>query len=130
MMESNTKTWRLGSRRRRVQNGIPESFIRSTGMVAKIDQTNVYLNARRRKAASFAEFGTRKCVTLVNDEEQLMQRTEKREREEGKFVPVSAVNQMRANFVAPELEDGFTVLEFPELPERDSREHIKNIKTG
>jgi len=95
-----------------------------------LDQTNVYLNARRRKAASFAEFGTRKCVTLVNDEEQLMQRTEKREREEGKFVPVSAVNQMRANFVAPELEDGFTVLEFPELPEKDSREAIKHIKTG
>merc|ERR1740120_237801 len=93
-----------------------------------LDQTNVYLNARRRKAAAFREFGTRRCVTIVNDEEQLQQRTEKREREEGKFVPVHAVQQMRANFVAPELEDGFTVLEFPELPERDSREAIGGIR--
>jgi len=95
-----------------------------------LDQTNVYQNARRRKAAAFGEFGTRRCVTIVNDEEQLQQRTEKREREEGKFVPVHAVNQMRANFVAPELEDGFNALDFPELPERDSRERISNIKSG
>mmetsp|Transcript_46707 Transcript_46707/g.99918 ORF Transcript_46707/g.99918 Transcript_46707/m.99918 type:complete len:497 (-) Transcript_46707:303-1793(-) len=95
-----------------------------------LDQTNVYQNARRRKAGSFSEFGTRKCVTIVNDEEQLQQRTEKREREEGKFVPVHAVNQMRANFVAPELEDGFTELEWPELPETDSRQAIGNIKAG
>merc|ERR1719330_2221934 len=95
-----------------------------------LDQTNVYQNARRRKASSFADFGTRRCVTIVNDEDQLQQRTEKREREEGKFVPVHAVNQMRSNFVAPELEDGFTVLEFPELPEKDSREAISAIKSS
>lgn len=95
-----------------------------------LDQTNVYQNARRRKASSFADFGTRRCVTIVNDEDQLQQRTEKREREEGKFVPVHAVNQMRSNFVAPELEDGFTVLEFPELPEKDSREAISAIKAS
>merc|ERR1719262_590016 len=78
-----------------------------------LDQTNVYKNARRRKAAAFKDFGERKCVTIVNDEETLAQRTEKREREEGKFVPVSAVQEMRANFVAPELEDGFTHIEWP-----------------
>merc|ERR1712039_526728 len=86
-----------------------------------LDQTNVYKNARRRKSGAFKDFGKRICVTIVNDEEVLAQRTEKREREEGKFVPVSAVNEMRANFVAPELEDGFTSIEFPELPEAEAK---------
>merc|ERR1719486_244932 len=95
-----------------------------------LDQTNVYKNARRRKAGAFKEFGTRRCVTIVNDEETLAQRTEKREREEGKFVPVEAVNQMRANFVAPELDDGFTHLEWPELPEREACQQIREIKGG
>merc|ERR1719277_2846739 len=93
-----------------------------------LDQTNVYKNARQRKAAAFKDFGTRTCVTIVNDEETLAQRTDKREREEGKYVPVEAVNQMRSNFIAPELEDGFTDIVFPELPEGESRAAIGNIK--
>jgi len=95
-----------------------------------LDQTNVYQNARRRKAASFQDFGKRICVTIVNDEETLATRTDKREREEGKYVPVSAVNQMRSNFVAPELEDGFTELEFPEMPETDARQMINEVKSA
>eukprot|EP00928_Gymnodinium_smaydae_P071831 TRINITY_DN55313_c0_g1_i1.p1 TRINITY_DN55313_c0_g1~~TRINITY_DN55313_c0_g1_i1.p1 ORF type:complete len:514 (-),score=94.72 TRINITY_DN55313_c0_g1_i1:180-1637(-) len=95
-----------------------------------LDQTNVYKNARRRKAAAFADFGTRVCCTIVNDEEQLAKRTEKREREEGKYVPVQVVNQMRANFAAPDLDDGFTELEWPELPEKDSRDAIWQIQNG
>lgn len=95
-----------------------------------LDQTNVYKNARRRKAGAFANFGKRICVTIINDEETLSQRTEKREREEGKFVPVEAVNEMRANFAAPELEDGFTDLEWPELPERDARAMMREIQQG
>merc|ERR1719262_943663 len=46
-----------------------------------LDQTNVYKNARRRKTSSFQNFGIRRCVTMVTDEETLQQRTEKRERE-------------------------------------------------
>jgi len=95
-----------------------------------LDQTNVYQNARRRKAASFQDFGKRICVTIVNDEDTLASRTDKREREEGKYVPVSAVNSMRGNFVAPELEDGFTELEWPEMPESDARQAINEIRTG
>merc|ERR1719343_1410949 len=95
-----------------------------------LDQTNVYKNARQRKASAFKDFGKRTCVTLVNDEEQLAQRTDKREREEGKYVPVQAVNQMRANFVCPELEDGFTELEWPELPETEARQRINEIRDG
>merc|ERR1719453_2757412 len=36
-----------------------------------LDQTNVYKNARRRKAAMFGNFGTRVLVNLVTDEETL-----------------------------------------------------------
>lgn len=95
-----------------------------------LDQTNVYKNARQRKAQAFKDFGKRTCVTLVNDEEQLAQRTDKREREEGKYVPVQAVNQMRANFACPELEDGFTELEWPELPETEAKKRINEIRDG
>merc|ERR1740121_2227776 len=35
---------------------------------------------------------------------------------------------MRSNFIAPELEDGFTDIVFPELPEGESRSAIGNIK--
>jgi len=94
-----------------------------------LDQTNVYKNARTRKATAFKDFGTRICMTIVNDEETLATRTDKREREEGKFVPVHAVNEMRANFSEPALEDGFTELCWPELPERDSKEAISKIRT-
>jgi heterogeneous nuclear ribonucleoprotein U-like protein 1 len=95
-----------------------------------LDQTNVYKNARQRKAAAFKDFGKRVCVTIVNDEEQLAYRTDKREREEGKYVPVEAVNQMRSNFACPELEDGFTELEWPELPETDARQMVTQIRAG
>jgi len=95
-----------------------------------LDQTNVYKSARARKASAFQDFGKRICVTIVTDEDTLAQRTDKREKEEGKFVPVQAVNQMRANFVAPELEDGFTDIVYPELPERDARQTIQQVKSG
>jgi len=94
-----------------------------------LDQTNVYKNARRRKAAAFQDFGTRRCVTIVNDEETLAQRTEKREREEGKFVPLEAIGQMRANFAAPELEDGFTAIDWPEIPQKDAQQRISEIRS-
>merc|ERR1719316_1565686 len=61
-----------------------------------LDQTNVYVNARRRKAKAFSNFGTRTCVCIVTDDDTLAVRTEKREREEGKFVPVQAVQEMAA----------------------------------
>ena len=42
-----------------------------------------------------AAWGTRRCVVLVTDERTLQERTRKREREEGKMVPVSAVMDMK-----------------------------------
>ena len=85
-----------------------------------LDQTNVSQRARRTKANVFRDYGTRRCVTIVNKDETLAQRTEKREREEGRYVPVEAVNEMRANFSIPTLDDGFTKLEWPELTEFDA----------
>lgn len=45
------------------------------------------------------------------------------QREESKFVPVDAVNGLPSNFVAPELDDGFTELEWPELSEKVTSRH-------
>lgn len=71
-----------------------------------VDQTNVYFNARRRKMNSFRGF-RRIAAVIVNTNEVLKQRTEKREREEGKIVPESAVLEMKANFVLPQVGEVF-----------------------
>jgi len=93
-----------------------------------LDQTNVYRQGRRRKAAPFKSFGRRVCMTMVNTEDVLAVRTENRQHEEGKFVAVSAVNEMRAHFIAPQLEDGFTEISFTEFPEEEAREMIRQIR--
>ncbi|KFG53390.1 SPRY domain-containing protein, partial [Toxoplasma gondii FOU] len=77
--------------------------------------------------SSFAEWGVRRAVTIVTDERTLQQRTAKREREEGKFVPVSAVMDMKAAFSLPAYDDGFTEIEFPEMPEQDSRQEVRRM---
>ncbi|KYF45062.1 SPRY domain-containing protein, partial [Toxoplasma gondii ARI] len=102
----------------------------SSGAVPRnviIDQTNVFKNARRRKVQPFREWGVRRAVTIVTDERTLQQRTAKREREEGKFVPVSAVMDMKAAFSLPAYDDGFTEIEFPEMPEQDSRQEVRRM---
>ncbi|OEH80029.1 spry domain-containing protein [Cyclospora cayetanensis] len=92
-----------------------------------IDQTNVFKRARSRKVQPFLAWGTRRCVTMVTDEQTLQQRTAKREREEGKMVPVEAVMDMKAAFALPSREDGFTVIDYVELPEAESRREIRRI---
>ncbi|CBZ51182.1 putative SPRY domain-containing protein [Neospora caninum Liverpool] len=99
--------------------GVPRNVI--------IDQTNVFKNARRRKVHFFREWGVRRAVTIVTDEPTLQQRTAKREREEGKFVPVSAVMDMKAAFSLPAYDDGFTQIEYPEMPEQDSRHEVRRM---
>ena len=71
-----------------------------------LDQTNVYFSARRRKMNNFRGFH-RIAAVIVNTNEVLRERTEKREREEGKIVPESAVLEMKANFVLPEVGEIF-----------------------
>ena len=57
-------------------------------------QTNVYPSAQRRKMRSFEGF-QRKAVVVCPSEEELKNRTEKREKEEGKDVPDDAVLEMK-----------------------------------
>ena len=71
-----------------------------------LDQTNVYFSARRRKMNNFHGFH-RIAAVIVNTNEVLKERTEKREREEGKIVPESAILEMKANFVLPEVGEVF-----------------------
>lgn len=65
-----------------------------------LDQTNVYFSARRRKMNSFRGY-RRIAAVVVNTNEVLKERTAKREKEEGKIVPESAVLEMKANFALP-----------------------------
>ncbi|CDI78118.1 SPRY domain-containing protein, putative [Eimeria praecox] len=64
---------------------------------------------------------------MVTDEPTLQHRTQKREREEGKMVPVSAVMDMKAAFALPAFDDGFTVIDYVEMPEQESRREIRRI---
>jgi len=90
-----------------------------------LDQTNVYPKARERKVQEYMQFGIRRAVVIVNDDNCLQQRTEKREKEEGKFVPVDAVMGMKQNFAKPQLSEGFTHIEYAEAPEQESHKLIK-----
>lgn len=57
-------------------------------------QTNVYPNAQRRKMRPFEGF-QRKAVVIVPTDEEYKNRCAKREKEEGKEVPDSAVLEMK-----------------------------------
>ena len=71
-----------------------------------LDQTNVYFSARRRKISNFRGY-RRIAAVVVTTDEVLKERTAKREKEEGKIVPESAVLEMKANFVLPEIGEVF-----------------------
>lgn len=90
-----------------------------------LDQTNVFQKARQRKISEYQAFGKRTAVVIVNDEDCLQHRTEKRETEEGKFVPVEAVMGMKQNFSKPQLSEGFTHIEYIEAPEMEAQRLIK-----
>ena len=78
-----------------------------------LDQTNVYPNARKRKMNNFKGYRRIAAVVVCNNE-VLKQRTAKREREEGKFVPEEAVMEMKANFTLPEVGQIFDDVWFVE----------------
>ncbi|XP_069692636.1 heterogeneous nuclear ribonucleoprotein U-like protein 1 isoform X2 [Periplaneta americana] len=85
-----------------------------------LDQTNVYPSAQRRKMRGFEGF-VRRAVVVVPTDEEFKRRCEKREKVEGKDVPDSAVLEMKANFVLPEVGDIFNQVEYTELSEAESR---------
>ena len=57
-------------------------------------QTNVYPKAQKRKMAHFEGFH-RKAVVIVPSDEEFKNRFSKKEKEEGKWVPETAVNEMK-----------------------------------
>ena len=57
-------------------------------------QTNVYPSAQRRKMRPFEGF-QRKAIVIVPTDEEFKSRCEKREKEEGKEIPDSAVMEMK-----------------------------------
>ena len=102
-----------------------------------LDQTNVYESARRRKIRSFNKFGRKVAVCIVNKNEELNKRNTKREKDEGKFVPESAVMEMKANFKIPTLSEGVNEIQFIEMDEAAAKKQIdefasegKRFKTG
>lgn len=60
-------------------------------------QTNVYPTAQKRKMKTFAGF-KRRAVVICPTDDDLKLRTQKREKEEGKDVPDSAVLEMKGNY--------------------------------
>ncbi|RZF32122.1 hypothetical protein LSTR_LSTR003985 [Laodelphax striatellus] len=88
-----------------------------------IDQTNVYPSAQKRKMKSFEGFN-RRAVVIVPTDEEFKRRVDKREAEEGKDVPDSAVLEMKANFRLPEKGDIFKEVEFVELDEAEAQKLV------
>jgi heterogeneous nuclear ribonucleoprotein U-like protein 1 len=91
-----------------------------------LDQTNVYPGAQRRKMKNFHGFH-RTAAVLVNTDEVLKYRTEKRQREEGKLVPETAVMEMKANFTIPETGDAFDEVWFIEENEESSKRLVEEF---
>ena len=93
-----------------------------------LDQTNVYVNARRRKISNFRHFGEKQGVVVVVSQAELDRRTAAREKIEGKLVPDHAVLEMKRNFVLPEITDGFSSIVFVEEGEGSSRSIVARYK--
>ena len=92
-----------------------------------LDQTNVYFSARRRKMSNFRGY-RRIAAVLVTTDEVLKERTAKREKEEGKIVPESAVLEMKANFVLPEIGEFFDDVWFTEEDKATSQRLVAEFQ--
>lgn len=65
-------------------------------MVIHDTQTNVYPSAQKRKMRNFGGF-IRRAIVIVPTDEEFQRRCEKREAEEGKDIPDSAVLEMKGS---------------------------------
>ena len=92
-----------------------------------LDQTNVYPNARRRKMNNFNGY-RRIAAVVVCSNEVLKQRTDKREREEGKMVPEEAVMEMKANFTLPEVGQIFDDVWFVDEDKANSERLVEEFR--
>jgi len=89
-----------------------------------LDQTNVYPSAQRRKMRAFEGF-QRKAVVVCPTDEELTERTAKRESDEGKDVPEDAVLEMKANFTLPAIGPSFDDVIYTELQLIDAQNLVE-----
>lgn len=68
-----------------------------------LDQPHVYISDQRRKMRLYGDF-KRIAVIVVPNEEEYKRRSKQRLEVDGRDIPDSAVNEMRANITLPELE--------------------------
>ncbi|XP_010277937.1 PREDICTED: heterogeneous nuclear ribonucleoprotein U-like protein 1 isoform X2 [Nelumbo nucifera] len=98
-----------------------------------LDQTNVYMSARKRKLKPFVNY-RKVAVVIFPKPDELKLRAAKRFKEMGKEVPAEAVNEMLANYVLPTSKDMpgsaefFDQVMFPELGRAESQRYLDEMK--
>lgn len=89
-----------------------------------VDQTNVFLSARRRKLSGFTTF-RKVAVVIQPSDRELTRRSRERTQGSNKIVPEGALREMKANFALPDdVGEAFHVIEYAELQENDARELV------
>lgn len=92
-----------------------------------LDQTNVYASVQRRKMRGFGDF-KRIAVVVIPEEEEYKQRYDKKIENEGKEVPETAVNEMKANFALPTTEYGwFTEIRYTDLEVEAAQKAVEDF---
>ena len=82
-------------------------------------KANVYESVRRRKLEQFEGFHC-KAVVILPTNDEYKRRVDQSEKDENKEIPISLINDMKANFVLPEATD-FESIEYLEQGEEDSK---------
>lgn len=89
-----------------------------------LDQPHVYISDQRRKMRVYGDF-KRIAAIVVPSEEDYKKRTKQRLELEGKDIPDSAVNEMRANITLPELEyQWFNEILYTDLEKEAAAEEV------
>uniref|UniRef100_A0A182ITP1 B30.2/SPRY domain-containing protein n=1 Tax=Anopheles atroparvus TaxID=41427 RepID=A0A182ITP1_ANOAO len=90
--------------------------------------TNVFASEQKRRLKGFGGFKTRRAVAVVPSVEEYKRRYELKVAKYGKEVPDTTLNTMKANIFVPSLvQNWYTELLFPELPEAEAQEAIKKL---
>jgi heterogeneous nuclear ribonucleoprotein U-like protein 1 len=89
-----------------------------------LDQPHVYISDQRRKMRVYGDF-KRIAAIVVPNEEEYKKRSKQRLETEGKDIPDSAVNEMRANITLPELEyQWFSEILYTDLEKEPATEEV------
>lgn len=125
---SNTPQWE------KIVNQLSRNMTRLIELACKrrrnfiIDQTNVFASEQKRRLKGFGGFKTRRAVAVVPSVEEYKRRYEQKVAKFGKEVPDTTLNTMKANiFVPSSVQNWYTELLFPELPEAEAQEALKKL---